>query len=115
MTPLEELARALEAYVMPNRMGDAIDLATTIDSFVRDRAAMLIKNAMTPAQRTSETRFNRIEPLKVNGVPYAELSTNGFLIHVAINEEDFDTFSVGAARAIYEWLGRALPPQAERP
>jgi hypothetical protein len=45
MTPIEELARALEAYVMPNRMGDAIDLATIIDTTVRDRVASILKNA----------------------------------------------------------------------
>lgn len=45
MTPIEELARALEAYVMPNRMGDAIDLATIIDTTVRDRVATILKNA----------------------------------------------------------------------
>jgi hypothetical protein len=37
MTPLQELAQAFEAYVMPNRIGDAVSLATIVDSYIRDR------------------------------------------------------------------------------
>jgi hypothetical protein len=36
---IKELAQALECYVMPNRMGDAVDLAAIIDTYVRDRIA----------------------------------------------------------------------------
>lgn len=57
----------------------------------------------------SPTRFNRIEPLSMNGEPYAELSRTGFCIHMHLENDSLETFSVGEARKLYEWLGRALP------
>jgi hypothetical protein len=37
MITLQELAHALEAYVMPNRIGDAVSLATIFDSYIQSK------------------------------------------------------------------------------
>jgi hypothetical protein len=39
MTKLEELAKALESYVMTGRDGDAMDLAMFIDALITERVA----------------------------------------------------------------------------
>lgn len=46
MTSLEELAAALEAYVMDNRDGDAMSLATYIDNLIKDRIAEALRDAL---------------------------------------------------------------------
>lgn len=58
---------------------------------------------------TPPTRFNRIDPLSMNGEPYAEISRTAFCVHLHLEGENIETFSVGEARKLYEWLGRALP------
>jgi hypothetical protein len=39
MTEVDELAKTLEAHLMPGRIGDALDLAMVLDSFITERVA----------------------------------------------------------------------------
>lgn len=43
MTQVEELAKALEAHVMPGRIGDAMDLAMSIDALITQRVVEAIE------------------------------------------------------------------------
>lgn len=45
MTQVDELAKTLEAHLMPGRIGDAMDLAMVLDGFITERVAECLRMA----------------------------------------------------------------------
>jgi hypothetical protein len=45
MTSVDELAQTLETHLMPGRIGDAVDLAMVLDSYIAERVAECLRLA----------------------------------------------------------------------
>jgi hypothetical protein len=45
MTEVDELAKTLETHLMPGRIGDAVDLAMVLDSYITERVAECLRVA----------------------------------------------------------------------
>lgn len=43
MNPVEELAETIDAFVLPNRYGDSMQVAAALDALVRYRIAEALK------------------------------------------------------------------------